>query len=295
MLKKLKGYMMPIAMTLGVVLHNYVGVLSFSIPYLIFVMLLLTYSKLRWQDIRFTALHAKLLGIQLLGSIAIYVAIAPFSTLLAQAVMVCVLAPTATSAPVIAGMLKGNIASLTAYSMLSNLLVVFVAPLFFTIISDKDVEFMASVLGIGQRIFLLLVVPFILSVLLHRFAPKVNDTIKRNAGLSFYMWTFALIVVSGNTVRFVINQNEASTVTVLLMAFGSLIVCGLQFLAGRRIGRKHNDTVAGGQGLGQKNTVLCIWMTQTYLNPIASIGPGSYVLWQNMVNSYQVWRQRKSI
>jgi len=43
MLKKLKGYMMPIAMTLGIILHKYVGELSFIIPYLIFVMLLLTY------------------------------------------------------------------------------------------------------------------------------------------------------------------------------------------------------------------------------------------------------------
>jgi bile acid:Na+ symporter, BASS family len=32
-----------------------------------------------------------------------------------------------------------------------------------------------------------------------------------------------------------------------------------------------------------------------YLNPIASIGPGAYVLWQNIINSYQVWLKRKSL
>ena len=26
-----------------------------------------------------------------------------------------------------------------------------------------------------------------------------------------------------------------------------------------------------------------------YLNPVASVGPASYVLWQNIVNSYQLW------
>ncbi|MDR0371845.1 MAG: transporter, partial [Prevotellaceae bacterium] len=32
-----------------------------------------------------------------------------------------------------------------------------------------------------------------------------------------------------------------------------------------------------------------------YLNPVSSIGPGTYVLWQNIVNSYQIWRKRKSL
>ena len=67
----------------------------------------------------------------------------------------------------------------------------------------------------------------------------------------------------------------------------------VQFWFGRRIGRKYDDIVAGGQGLGQKNTILAIWMAQAYLNPISSIAPGAYVLWQNMINSWQVWRSRK--
>jgi len=61
------------------------------------------------------------------------------------------------------------------------------------------------------------------------------------------------------------------------------------------IGKRYDDTVAGGQGLGQKNTILAIWMAQMYLNPIASIGPGAYVLWQNIINSYQVWLKRKTL
>jgi BASS family bile acid:Na+ symporter len=75
----------------------------------------------------------------------------------------------------------------------------------------------------------------------------------------------------------------------------ALVICLLQFWFGRRIGKKYNSTVAGGQGLGQKNTILAIWLTQTYLNPVASIGPGSYVLWQNIVNSYQLWRKERQI
>jgi BASS family bile acid:Na+ symporter len=39
--------------------------------------------------------------------------------------------------------------------------------------------------------------------------------------------------------------------------------------------------------------VLAIWMAFTYLNPLSSLGPGSYVVWQNLVNSYQLWKKRK--
>jgi BASS family bile acid:Na+ symporter len=26
---------------------------------------------------------------------------------------------------------------------------------------------------------------------------------------------------------------------------------------------------------------------------LASVGPGSYVLWQNVINSWQLWKKRK--
>lgn len=103
------------------------------------------------------------------------------------------------------------------------------------------------------------------------------------------------MIVTGRTVGFIMEQAGENYITEILVAVGALLVCVTQFLVGRKIGRHFDDTVAGGQGLGQKNTILAIWMAQTYLNPIASIGPGSYVLWQNIVNSYQVWRKRKSL
>jgi predicted Na+-dependent transporter len=89
-------------------------------------------------------------------------------------------------------------------------------------------------------------------------------------------------------------QGKSQIIIELAIAIGALVICVFQFWLGRRIGRKLDDTVAGGQGLGQKNTVLAIWMAQMYLNPLSSIGPGAYVLWQNSVNSWQIWRQRRN-
>ncbi len=60
------------------------------------------------------------------------------------------------------------------------------------------------------------------------------------------------------------------------------------------LGRYYGDPVSGGQGLGQKNTVLAVWMALAYMNPIASVGPAAYIAWQNIVNSWQLMRYHKN-
>ena len=53
------------------------------------------------------------------------------------------------------------------------------------------------------------------------------------------------------------------------------------------------DSISAGQALGQKNTIVGIWLTITFLNPLAAVAPGAYVLWQNVVNAWQLWYKRK--
>jgi BASS family bile acid:Na+ symporter len=141
----------------------------------------------------------------------------------------------------------------------------------------------------------LLFLPLALAVIMKKFTPNISNRIGSYSSLSFYLWSLALCVVTGRIVVFILKQNGSSHWIEILVAVGALVMCVSQFIIGRGIGNRYDDTVAGGQGLGQKNTILAIWMAQMYLNPISSIGPGSYVLWQNIINSYQVWRNRKSI
>lgn len=288
--------MMPIAMILGILLHKYVGALAFITPYLIAVMLFFTYSNISVKDIRISRLHLWLILVQVIGSIFIYLILAPVNVIVAQGIMICVLAPTATSAPVITGMLGGNIESLTAYSLLCNLMVILVSPIFFAAIGEiNSSSFFNSVWIIFQKVFLLLFLPFFFAILLQKLSPRIHHEVKKMNGISFYLWSLALIIISGKTVQFIIDQENPDYKVEISIAVGAFIVCVSQFLIGRRLGRIYDNTVAGGQGLGQKNTILAIWMAQTYLNPISSLGPGAYVLWQNTVNSYQVWRKRKNL
>lgn len=280
-------------MTLGVLFHEQVGRLAFVTPYLIFIMLLFTYSKISLSDLRFTRMHMYLIAFQIAGSVVIYYLLRPISEILAQGVMICVMAPTATAAPVIAGILGGNIASLTAYSLISNFSVAVFAPLFFSFAGYNDLPFTISFLQIAEKVGILLIVPFIIALIINKLLPKTGLLIKKYSSISFYLWSVALVIVTGRTVQFIKMQGTEQLTVEVAMAVFALIVCLIQFLGGRTIGKKFNDTVSGGQGLGQKNTILAIWMAQTFLNPLSSIAPGAYVLWQNAFNSWQVWKRRK--
>ena len=104
----------------------------------------------------------------------------------------------------------------------------------------------------------------------------------------------ALFIVVGKSVGFVMKQPLSSLPQEIALALLALVCCVAQFVVGRKIGARYGDRVSGAQGLGQKNTVLAIWMALTYLHPIASIAPASYVIWQNIINSGQIMRKEQS-
>jgi BASS family bile acid:Na+ symporter len=90
-----------------------------------------------------------------------------------------------------------------------------------------------------------------------------------------------------------ILRSTANGQTEIIIALVGLVICCLQFYFGKTIGSLYNDRISAGQSMGQKNTILAIWMAHTYLHPLASVGPGSYVLWQNIINSWQLWKKNR--
>ncbi len=295
MQKYIEKYLLPVAMILGITFHNQLTFFSPAIPYLLSLMLFITYCRVSWSDIRLTKFHYILLSIQYVGSILVYLILRPFDEILAQAAMICILTATATSAPVVAGILGGSISMTAAYSIISNLSVAFIAPVFLSVIGENsgNISFAASFWHILLQVMPILIVPFLLAIILQKTAPMVHRKIRSAQIISFYLWAVALTVVIGNVTTYVRLQDDGNYTLEVIIAITSLIICLLQFYFGRKIGERFGRTVAGGQGLGQKNTILAIWLTQTYLNPLATLGPGTYVLWQNLVNSWQIWRNAK--
>lgn len=282
-------------MFIGIIFYKHLAILAPLIPFLLFLMLFITYSRVLLRDIRLTRFHYILLGIQYLGSILVYLALYQFNIIVAQAAMICILAPTAASAPVITGMLGGNISTIAAYSFISNLSIAILSPFFLAAMGGSDggsISFFSSIIIIFRKIMPVLLLPFVLALFLEKISPTIHDKVRKSQNLSFYLWAVALTIVISRVTMFISIQEKSSYRLELIIALVALIICLLQFWIGRTIGTKYNRTVSGGQGLGQKNTILAIWLTQTYLNPLASIGPSAYVLWQNIVNSYQLWKKR---
>lgn len=290
----LDKYLLLIAMVIGIGFYRPLSVLSPLTPFLLSAMLFITYTRVSWHDIRLTKFHYILLGIQYIGSAAVYLALRPLNEILAQSAMICVLAPTATSAPVVAGILGGSISAVAAYSMISNLLVAFIAPLFLSVVgkTGADVSFAASFWYIFKKVMPVIVLPFVCALLLRRVSFKTYKKVQSGQIVSFYLWAVTITILIASVTRFVVEQNTGGYTLDIFIALASLIICLLQFFFGRKIGSAFGRAIAGGQSLGQKNTVLAIWLAQTYLNPLASLGPGLYVLWQNLVNSYQIWLKK---
>ena len=96
----------------------------------------------------------------------------------------------------------------------------------------------------------------------------------------------------GKTTHFIIQNGVTEIDTELLLALVAFVACVVQFALGKWLGKRYGDRAAGGQALGQKNTVLAIWLAQSFLNPLACVAPTAYIVWQNIVNSYQIYKHR---
>lgn len=288
--RKIKPWMLPIAMFLGVLLHSYISLVAFLSPYLIFMMLLITYCKINPRRFVITRFIWSLLSVQVIGAIAAYLLMRGLGPEISQGVFICIFCPTATAAPVVTGMLGGSIELLATYSIVSNITVACLAPLLFSVIGDASgLSIFQSMLLIATKVFPLILAPLALALLMKVFSPRVHDMIACHQSLSFYMWAVALIIVVGNAVSFVMTEPVAKIPLMVAIAGAALLACCFQFVVGRMIGRRLGDKISGAQGLGQKNTVLAIWMALTYLNPLASVAPAAYVAWQNLINSTQLY------
>lgn len=274
------------------------GLIALLTPALIFAQLLLTFCKVEVHELKPKAWYGWLLLFQIVSCLAVAALLVccPMEETyreVFEGAMVCLICPTATAAAVITGKLGGSASSLTTYTLLSNLLAAIIVPLVFPLVEPHaDISFFVAFLKILSKVFPLLLFPFFLAWFLRVFMPRVHHFLLGFHDAAFYLWGVALAIVSGQTVSSLVNSDAAVLVEVLI-ALAGLITCCVQFYLGKRIGGHYQERISGGQALGQKNTVLAIWMAYTYLNPLSSVGPGSYVLWQNIINSYQLWKKRK--
>lgn len=266
-------------------------------PILIFAMLFITFCRVNPKKLRLCKWHLFLLLFQcgMFGLIACILFFLPQTGLRVtmEGAMICLICPTATAGAVITRKLGGNIAHITTYTILINIANAILIPVIVPFIHpNAELDLFNSTILLLGKVFPLLLLPLLAAILLRYLSPKLHFIISHYHELSFYLWAVALALAMTVTTRSIMHS-EVSFITEMCLFVVSLASCLFQFYFGRKIGKRFNDQVTAGQSLGQKNTVLAIWMGYTFFTPITPIAGGFYSIWHNVINSYQLYRKRK--
>jgi len=308
----IKNWTLPISMVIGVTAYSvfafipsldkaaslFAPLFDTILPLFMFLILFVTFCKVNFRRLIPVKWHFWVSVFQVLFVFVIIAIILSFrlkgnSLILMEALLTCIIGPCAAAAAVVTQKLGGNLEEMTTYTFLSNFITALLIPICFPLIEKtSDITFMGAFLKILNQVCLVLVVPMGLAYVVkhcfhrfHRWVVGVKD-------LSYYLWGCSLMIVTGTTMKNIVHA-ETSVLFLLLIALLGLLLCVLQFCAGRFIGHYFNATINAGQALGQKNTAFAIWIAYSYLNPISSVGPGCYILWQNIINSVEIWMYRK--
>ena len=330
-------YALIIAMVIGVLGWRWFRHLGWLTSPLIFMMLFFTFCKINPLDLRLRRWHWIVLGVQLtlvvsvmaIGYWLLAMDCVTSQSIVLQGLVLCLIMPTATAAPIIAGKLGGSIQNLTTFTLLSNLLTALVVPALFPLVNPSaEIAFFEAAWQILCRVTPLLILPFLCAWAVrlvyegyhrHKGTPRRFALNTTWASMPFYLWILLLVVLMARITDTLLNVVYEGWM-IGVMCAGALVACLLQFALGRWIGYRfpadshgadfqdilinpaaahytlaEKSRVTAGQAFGQKNTALGIWMAQMFLHPLAAIAPAAYILWQNLLNSYQLWKAgRKS-
>jgi BASS family bile acid:Na+ symporter len=308
----LKNWTLPCAIAIGTIVYlifywvpqldaagDALGkVVDTIFPMMVFCTLFSTFCRIDFHQMKPHRWHVGVLAAQvLLVALNVWIIFCveadPGKKILWESVLTCIIGPAATAAPVVTAKIGGNINTMTAFVVLSSFASALMIPAVFPLLErGSHLTFFSAFIIILEKLAIVLILPLALGWFMQHYAKKACAWIVSIPDLSFYLWAAQLSVTSGVTVRNIVHS-DAGLAVLLMIATMSLILCFALFLLGRSIGRHLGDELCSGQASFQKNTALSIWVAYTYLNPVASVGAGCYVLWQNIVNSIELWEYRR--
>lgn len=307
----LKNWMLPVSMVVGAMsymTYHWLPALAPAGPYLlkavttiqpalIFVMLFLTFCKVRPSDLRLCRWHLWLLMIQAGFFTAMALALMALPAFtgreIVESAMLCLICPTATAAAVVTGKLGGDMPGLITYTVLINLVCAILVPALVPLVHPSEsVNFLTASWMILRKVFPMLICPCLLAWLMMWLTPRLHAFFVKYSYMSFYIWGVGLMLAILMTTRSIVHS-QTSFALLAGIAAVSLLCCIFQFWSGRKIGAHYGRQITCGQSLGQKNTVFAIWMGYTFMSPVTSVAGGFYSIWHNCYNSLQLYHKRK--
>lgn len=307
--QKLKDNLLIVAMSIGVAGYfvldalieapearaTTVNIATGILPYLLFTMLFLEFSKINPRDLFPKRWIVYSFAYQLLMTGAMILLLLwsgtpEWTRTMWLGTLVCVLSPTATAVAVMSSKLGGKGGSATTYAVLSSLFTAIAVPLFFPIVSsdNEQLSFAFLFVKIFKKVFPVIIVPLAMSLLMRRFTPRWHRAVAGFAkDKSYYLWSVCVGINCAQIAR-ILCMGIVDLKTTLIYVFYSGLLCMLNFILGKTFGNGCDDRISAGQSLGQKNTILAIWVAMTFLDPSTGIILGAYMIWQNIFNALQI-------
>ncbi len=277
-----KSVLLILAILLGAIITQ-ASVFSYLIYYLL--MFMLFFPFLEWE------IHTKIfkerriyivLLLNIIIGLSVYFILKQYNNDLAIAALLIGIAPTATACPSIISYLKGRVDFSVASVMITNLFM----SLFIPIVIYKISNVAISISTIFFQTLILILIPLISGQIIHKKLPRIFNFLIKFKQFGFYTWLVVCFLAVSKASFFIQNSNVSLKI-IILVSLVSGIICLLNFNIGKIFGGE-NLSLEMSQSLGQKNTMLAVWIGLTYFNPLITLGPIFYLIWHNLYNAYQL-------
>ncbi len=271
---------------LGFIFHQ-ASVLGFMIRYLVMLMLFIAFLNIPLKECKIRPSHIGILLANLGIAFGFYYtarALAPDYALVA---FISAITPTAIATPVVISIIHRNVAYVATAVLMNNIAMAFILPLILPTIAGADIQI--DLMSIVLNVFLVVLGPLALGLFFRFGTPKLGVKLSALKPYSFYIWVCGIFLISAKTTAYLKTQEDANFEQLITIAGISLAACIISFAIGALLGGKR-FRIETAQALGQKNNMLTIWISLTYLNPLVALGPTFYVLWHNLYNAWLVYK-----
>lgn len=258
---------------------------SIIIQYLIMIMLFLSFFDADFGWLSFEPHIFRVLLLNILIPTVFYIILLPINKELAVIAFITAITPTATAAPVMISLLGGRVDYMIASVLLTNTFIALIIPFILPFIIEDTVK--VSTLPILKSVIMVIIIPLLAALVIKNKYPSSIKYIQKTKSISFYIWILILFLVMSKATFFIKNEFTGSLSYLIVIGLISLIICIINFSLGGWIGGKKFKKESS-QALGQKNTMLTIWLSISFISPLVALGPTFYVIFHNLYNSYQL-------
>lgn len=262
--------------------------------WVIALLLFFQFVKVSPHDFKFCRWHFKALAFQVSCFLVLALVTAFTHTgaarVILECAMLCLICPTASAAGVVTEKLGGRLNETVSYIVIINVVATLLIPLVIPMVRPSEsLGFWAYVGHIAYRVFPVLILPCGLAWFIRYTTHKLQRFLMRLSRYSFYIWGVGLTLAMVLSTRALLLSGLGIGPVACIVAI-SVLCCFVQFFLGHRLA---SERITPGQALGQKNTGFLIWLGYSYMTPITSVAGGLYAIWQNLFNSWELYRKAK--